>query len=1199
MPLLLQELNVKCRRENIMDSCTSSLDKKSDYWDVSERPMNWASSWSKLQTVILADQKLDQAVQELFNTMQTEDLSTLRPKFKNAKRQYRELKLMLERKKLLANLDQPLNQLELIRTNIRYRRSEEFIDSHLAKKDPLLKVYKSGEAFLFYSWKGEKRAVCFTKRCVNDEVKKFDINQLRDCFEATRLHCVYMLSIRGLNQILEYHFWYPLNQLHQSIERKDWGFLELHLDALMGFASILIEHHLFPKSLTGPELDQMVIETANFPRLQELLIRQRAPLANAEAAKVALLFAVRSHYGATLSYVKEKRPDIESLITQMDLTNQDFLALLHSREYHWASLFFQKGRDPNIIELVKTTGVVKTQTTLGCFLQSLNTGFDEESSHSTSECEQLLALMVNKGLNVNQSVEYEFPDRGYKTPLEALEMFLDKPYRTTVYHKIAPLLLAAGASISSKTSLLWIQNKHDPAFHPYLDYLHAKGMLSEEELKQLKTPIEPGKRKYQDSTLIEKCHEYIAYITHMLVVANLNHDALDLTKIEEIKQLKKETKEVMKNQGAKPSTKAKDLFKLYDRIVDHHPWLSQLRQISKDLRSTTMTNRLVRFVGIMTQTWKFEHAMAKVESIRSNKRKPTWDNFYHRFVTQHELYKKDRYLTRHPLTLCHGADKNAALLIAKEGAILSMGQILAKKGLTLTGEHCGSHDSINANHISGERLSFNWEDGSRLYDVAYTRFMMAHVYATQAKHENDRDLELRFDPVTAVARIKHFETSEEIIKSNKWWFRLRFDIMRMRATNRITQSELQPLKSKLEQWLNNGRDEDIQAVIDAIDEQNPSTFTDEELKFIDSPPYGVIFASTTVLSAAHPPHIKREFLAPGPLRLGHQIQVAFTDKDKCQELGQLFSRYGHNIRVYTFEMGYHLEMLNMMQGSALQNFLKSRGRDYWEQKRVAFELQTEVLPEYAKPFPANPTYFDPQQSKKVSLKRPFYDRDCADHTEYEKKVKDGLTIARKIHGPMHACRTSIWALLVTILYNEKDLQPDEIQYAAACHDRQRQDEGTDHWDNSSARWYLSRMLQRDQWNTTISEYNFALQNKDPEKGQFESIKQKALHDADCLEIVRVLKDPSEFRYEELCFLKECKRRKNLRALVDEIFDFIKMTEGTELKKHLESVDNYYGTVMRIMSFHRKRFPILNRILKYPLQEFSSIKIDATILNLLK
>ncbi|MCX6991318.1 MAG: hypothetical protein NTX49_09715, partial [Chlamydiae bacterium] len=186
---------------------------------------------------------------------------------------------------------------------------------------------------------------------------------------------------------------------------------------------------------------------------------------------------------------------------------------------------------------------------------------------------------------------------------------------------------------------------------------------------------------------------------------------------------------------------------------------------------------------------------------------------------------------------------------------------------------------------------------------------------------------------------------------------------------------------------------------------------------------------------------------------------------------------------------------------------------------------------------------------------------------------------------------------------QETVAPDRklLALAAAAHDAQRQDEGIDHWDGASGRAFYSYLASKDYPKETCELYAHALIEKDPTEKDaagrpiFISDVQRLVHDADVLEIMRVLRNRNDFQSERLAALavwEESKQQAltkipaedgaalaeaqgriseietDLQQIVLEWGDFIEMTEKPEFKMLLEytpSID-YYTEVLKILKY---------------------------------
>lgn len=153
----------------------------------------------------------------------------------------------------------------------------------------------------------------------------------------------------------------------------------------------------------------------------------------------------------------------------------------------------------------------------------------------------------------------------------------------------------------------------------------------------------------------------------------------------------------------------------------------------------------------------------------------------------------------------------------------------------------------------------------------------------------------------------------------------------------------------------------------------------------------------------------------------------------------------------------------------------------------------------------------PWKNKKISLNDPIEKHSAWIYNNLH-KVPFLNSEKRSMHGIQHANRAAIWAIVLTNLYRLiKDVEALEltvddmqlIQIAVLLHDSARMNEdGEDLWDFDSGvlvYYYLAEVLGVDK-ETAIC-LGKAVAEKDA-KGT-KNIYQKIIHDADCLDIIRV------------------------------------------------------------------------------------------------
>lgn len=174
----------------------------------------------------------------------------------------------------------------------------------------------------------------------------------------------------------------------------------------------------------------------------------------------------------------------------------------------------------------------------------------------------------------------------------------------------------------------------------------------------------------------------------------------------------------------------------------------------------------------------------------------------------------------------------------------------------------------------------------------------------------------------------------------------------------------------------------------------------------------------------------------------------------------------------------------------------------------------------------------------------YYKKPFSSKANYREDKIPG--VAKSVHGSMHACRTTIWALMLMGLAKQKGIPiKDKDVYltslATTLHDSGREEGGRDFWDGKSAenaKAYLKDFCKDE---TDAEKASTAIGEKD--KPGTKTLEQKIVHDADCLDIMRCCED---FRRTHLDFQELISPE-----LEKKISDFIKKTEEKEIKIELE------------------------------------------------
>ncbi len=261
---------------------------------------------------------------------------------------------------------------------------------------------------------------------------------------------------------------------------------------------------------------------------------------------------------------------------------------------------------------------------------------------------------------------------------------------------------------------------------------------------------------------------------------------------------------------------------------------------------------------------------------------------------------------------------------------------------------------------------------------------------------------------------------------------------------------------------------------------------------------------------------------------------------------------------------YSLHQLHIRtQAKDLANKHKGLFTEKASQVVVSKVIQQLALPLYKEPMPANSSY----RIKTSGIR--FFDGRNVRHAEHVKKLAKKEVTARSIHGTMHAARVALWSQLLRILYNRIELYvedaPVELALTAALHDAAREGEGIDHWDEESAELVAIQLEEAGLSAPFIFRYKQAVSEKDPIDGVFSTNVQAIIHDADCLDIMR-LYGYAGFQAERLYFYdKDPESKGYFDELIREVAAFIAYTEMDELKRHMEhESQDFYGDLVRLL-----------------------------------
>lgn len=846
-------------------------------------------------------------------------------------------------------------------------------------------------------------------------------------------------------------------------------------------------------------------------------------------------------------------------------------------------------------------------TTLGSLVK-----WAESEPHDSEAFIKLANILITKGADPNQLMSSDCYSEYHCTVLERCYFNRKNPRCAQLFD----LLLNSRAKITPRLAQSMLLEIEATGTNDYLGYLIVQNYISKENglLLVQKTTQHPTQKQH----LIRQTLEAIEYLQKAVVRFHLNYVDLDLNKISQIRLLKRQLKNYIKanpDEALSLQTSYKILSETYDRIVDNHILLSELRDISREIRDLEKPEnedrafswRTIRFYGLQSpdKAYILNDANARVRNLLGKTRKVYWENMREKVISSGLRVFSDSYLRKHFITWIHGTRSISLPPMLKTRQLESLGQMLSKNMVTFSGEVCGSDKSLNKNKISGERLTLSWGEGLIQYYDSVSRSHTCKLYADYSRgYRPDENV---FVPDIAWERastnhVKKLLAISEEGYSHGLWTVVQLDILRLRSTDASADQKLQELKEYIKVMLASPLEQiyinELTDLLKTLNDPIPVFFDEKDLKMImDKNPYGIVLGSTTAYSTPerYPESYQDpyEFVVEGSLTFKKEIQVAFAPQNRVEELKKLLSPLG--LRIYDYETLSFMEMMQMIRGTrhrTLAASLKEKPEVFRNQKMISLSLQQDVLPCYAMPFPKNPKYRDEGTNKMRLIDKPYFAPSCTEHDDYMLKVSEGKELARTIHGTMHSTRASIWSQLVHNLYHKLTAVNKSDAYllaiSAAAHDIARQDEGQDFWDRSSSKWLRGYLLSLGYNKDTIEAYVHALAEKDPENRQFTTLVQKCVHDADCLEIMRLPWYRSNFRKDELCFYRELKGQGiDLDKLIAEVEDFIVQTEEFGFKKSIEenSQDGYGDTMKLMANAHEKtgRYPTIFALMKDELE----------------
>jgi hypothetical protein len=700
-------------------------------------------------------------------------------------------------------------------------------------------------------------------------------------------------------------------------------------------------------------------------------------------------------------------------------------------------------------------------------------------------------------------------------------------------------------------------------------------------------------------------------LNFQLIKAHLAPNRIDYELVFKAHRLKKEVKKF----NSKPFQASFNQFiTTYNKIIEHVPILALLRSLSKELRDISKglvlnpSVKLRKFLGL----WEnndfseigYEITGAQIISSKGSVKKII-GGIREKICTVAARFFNDPFWQSNNFRHMniHGTKDITLYMIAnspiEKRSLRAAGKLIEDRIPLLTGELCGSHTSNNKDTLSFSAPSFSWEEpawenGTIQIFSGPTSYFQSLRYACATVNKYGSTFAFTVSPEETL-KLLFSESLSEILESNFTLLR----VMQIKATHPNADEVLNPLKLHIEEIRIQKGDPNLYQEIYHELTNLPllNLSSSEDLRKLQSQ-VPIVFGVFNHFDPKTQPW-NREIALPSGLNLGENrdTPIVFTHEKDIPRVTSLARPV--NTKVEDFKVLIVAECLNMTEGSEIENLnIGSLSKESLQQTIGKAVIQF-AAPYYATPLPKYPTAPLPSSNffhiqDKFFLESPNYGDGFTSETYHAALEVSPKMIARQVHGTMHMLRATIFAqIFLNIL--DRTSTP-KMRYlasvSAAFHDSAREDESTDLWDEMSA-WNLRHFLIKH--NTSfistqswIIDYNYiitedeilmcyeAVAKKDPPKEEgFKTAIQKAVHDADCIEIIRCLEDPLNFRKDELQ-TASLLTGDSLDQFIGEAAAFIEETEDEEIKVYYEHESNDpYNEFVRHLQKQRDSYPLLN------------------------
>lgn len=327
-------------------------------------------------------------------------------------------------------------------------------------------------------------------------------------------------------------------------------------------------------------------------------------------------------------------------------------------------------------------------------------------------------------------------------------------------------------------------------------------------------------------------------------------------------------------------------------------------------------------------------------------------------------------------------------------------------------------------------------------------------------------------------------------------------------------------------------------LINAFDTEPTIRFSKQDREMIEKP-FAILLASTKAKASEFVTNQEINFSSA---KLGEEIDLAFVSAENMEKMNQWIKDHNLEGKVKVFDSNLVTTLNSFPLYHApdqVQNtsYLFDKG----EAKQLNDVLNKSVFPLYRVTYP------------------------------------DGGS--RFWHGVPHSVRTVLFAQVLMEICHEKGIKLEHsklgLLLSMALHDVARENDGKDFWDAESgqmAKQILMKELQLSEEEASFFAACVADKDKAPTSNE-----QRIIHDGDCIEIIRCLRDPSEFKLDELR-MKGILPEESIVELIQEAKLLIQLTDQGVIKSFLENSKSPYQALLQIINQSFKDYGKFGKIL---------------------